>query len=121
MFDICPLRPYREDSFPGRSDPPPPILAEDGRGEMFFIDTTLDHRVKSSGKTLITQYLVKRKGNGSEHNSWEPEPAVNHTEHYTAYWETRYLPPSLAQELLSKRQIKRDAKSAVRASKRAAR
>jgi hypothetical protein len=114
VFNVVLLKPYREDLFPGRSDPPPPILAEDGRGEMFFIDTILDHRVKSSGRTLLRQYLIKWKGFGSEHNSWEPEEAVNHTEFYTDYWEKRDMPPSLAQELLSKRQLKRDAKRGAR-------
>jgi hypothetical protein len=65
---------------------------------MFVIDTILDHRVKSKGRTLERQYLIKWTGYGAEHNSWEPEEEVSRTVYFKNYWRhLRCSPPSLIQ------------------------
>jgi hypothetical protein len=56
---ICLLKPFREDTFLGRSQPPLPLLVDKGQGEMFIIDTILDHRVRGTNKQLERQYLIK--------------------------------------------------------------
>jgi hypothetical protein len=107
VFNICLLKPFREDTFPGRSKPPLPILADDGRGEMFIIDTLLDHRVRGTNKKLTREYLVKWAGFDSSHNSWEPEHALKLTDFYVDYWKTHGPAPSLAHELQAKQLAKR--------------
>jgi hypothetical protein len=74
---------------------------------MFIIDTLLDHRLKSRGKTLIREYLVKWAGFDSAHNSWEPEAAVKHTDFYVNYWKQHGPATSLAQELHDRKLAKR--------------
>jgi hypothetical protein len=61
--------------FDGRAQPEPqPIDFDDGEGGIWLeTDTVLGHR---TGRGGVTQYLVKWKGLGDEHNEWRDEPCV---------------------------------------------
>jgi hypothetical protein len=111
VFNVCLLKPFREDTFLGRSQPPLPLLVDKGQGEMFIIDTILDHRVRGTNKQLERQYLIKWTGFDSSHNSWEPEQAVKLTDFYADYWRQHGPAPSLAQELRTKKLAKRDVRT----------
>jgi hypothetical protein len=73
VFHASLLKPYRSD---GRVQPPPPELMVDGQVE-YEVDMLLDCRMRKvgSGKKARTkkEYLVKWRGYGHEHNTWEPE------------------------------------------------
>jgi hypothetical protein len=57
----------------GISRPPPPIHVDDD-GELWYeVEAVLQHRELKRGKRTMTQYLIKWKGYGHEHNTWEPE------------------------------------------------
>ena len=60
----------------GRRQPPPLPLDVDGHGELFLIDDLLAHRDGKSGGRTKREYLVKWKGYGPEHNTWEPAAMV---------------------------------------------
>jgi hypothetical protein len=108
VFNVCLLKPYHSD---GRSQPPPPVMTARDDGEMFVIDTILDHRVVSKGKTLQRQYLIKWTGYGSEHNSWEPEAEISRTTFYKEYWGRVPPAPPLARLLHDKRAAQRVARA----------
>lgn len=71
VFHVSLLKPYRSD---GRYQPPPPPVSFDDEGEPWYeVETVLQHRELKRGKRVSTQYLIKWKGYGHEHNTWEPE------------------------------------------------
>jgi hypothetical protein len=84
VFHVSKLKPYHSD---GRVQPPDPVVID---GEPHFVlERILDHRNKP-GKRNIRECLVKWKGFGPEHNSWEPESSIELTEDgatLRAYWE----------------------------------
>lgn len=70
VFHSSLLLKYRSN---GTIQPPPlPLEFDDGEGgEWFAIDTILDMRTVGRGRgRAVTQYLVKWKGYGDEHNMW---------------------------------------------------
>jgi hypothetical protein len=84
VFHVSQLLEYKTD---GRTQaPPPPLDFDDGEGGTWLeIDTILSHRAVKLGTREVTQYLVKWKGYGPEHNEWRDEASV--TEVATAeYW-----------------------------------
>ena len=74
VFHVSLLRPYHED---GSHQPPPLTLLMDGEQE-HEVETILDHKPKLSGnkKRKPTAYLVRWTGFGPEHDTWEPEAAM---------------------------------------------
>ena len=84
VFNVVCLKAYHSD---GRYQPPPPVLV-DGEEE-FTIDYIADH--KSVGRTF--EYLVRWKGYGVEHNTWEPQKSLLDTEAFERYWQNQGLEP----------------------------
>lgn len=69
VFHVSLLKPYRD----GGTVIPPP-LPEVIEGEVEYeVESILDHRLVGNGKRRKSQFLVRWKGYGPEHNSWEPE------------------------------------------------
>jgi len=80
VFHVSLMKPYKSD---GRVQPPPPILEVEGE-VLWEFERILDHRKHGHDK----QYLVKWKGYGHEHNSWEPESSFEHcTAELEQYWQ----------------------------------
>jgi hypothetical protein len=69
VFHASLLRPYRDS---GRVQPPPPPIEIEGDLE-YEVEQVLDHRLRKYGKRERAEYLIKWKGYGHEHNTWEPE------------------------------------------------
>jgi hypothetical protein len=84
VFNVVCLKAYHSD---GRYQPPPPVLV-DGEEE-FTIDYIADH--KPVGRTF--EYLVRWKGYGVEHNTWEPQKSLLDTEAFERYWQNQGLEP----------------------------
>lgn len=72
-INIDQLKPYvrREPE-----QPPGPVAGTEGRGQqpMFAVDKLLDRRMRRGRR----EYLVRWRGYGQEHDSWEPEGNVKH-------------------------------------------
>jgi hypothetical protein len=62
----------------GRAQAPPPhIDFDDGEGGTWLeIDIVLSHRKLKQGNRVKTQYLVRWKGYGPEHDEWRDEAGV---------------------------------------------
>ena len=74
VFNTTLLRLYQDDLITARPQPthPPPDIDEEGE-EAYEVEKILDSKY-SRGRL---EYLVKWKGYGPEHNSWEPESNLN--------------------------------------------
>jgi transposase InsO family protein len=73
VFNVVKLIPAPEDPFPGRKlAPPPPPVIVDGEEE-WEVEEILDSRLV--GRKL--KFLIKWKGFGREHNSWEDAADVH--------------------------------------------
>ena len=71
VFHVSLLKPYKSD---GTYQPPTEPLFFDDEGQPWFeVESVLQHRELRRGKRSVTQYLIKWKGYGHEHNTWEPE------------------------------------------------
>jgi hypothetical protein len=82
VFHVSLLELYKTD---GRIRPPPPPVESEGALE-YEVETILKNRT-TGRKRSKTSYLVQWKGNGPEHNSWEPEANVaNAPERLAEYW-----------------------------------
>lgn len=84
VFHVSLLREYRSD---GRRQPPP-VAIETEDGPYFEVESVLDHRDRKLGRSVRREYLIKWKGYGPEHNTWEPEGNLSE-EAYRDYWESR--------------------------------
>ena len=86
VFHVSLLKPYRSD---GRVQPPQPLVVD---GELYFyVEKILDHRLVSKGRGKSREYLLKWKGYGPVHNSWEPEKLVAESENgetLRSYWKS---------------------------------
>jgi len=76
VFHISQLLEYKDG---GREQaPPPPLDFDDGEGgEWLEIDRVLTHREAKKGRSIVTQYLVRWKGMGPEHDEWRDEIGVS--------------------------------------------
>lgn len=72
VFHASLLKPFHENSFPGRVLPPPPPVVVEGEEE-FIVEGIIDSRIYRNK----LQYLVKWEGYGPEENSWEPAEHVH--------------------------------------------
>lgn len=72
VFHVSLLKPFHENSFPGRVLPPPPPVVVEGEEE-FIVEGIIDSRIYRNK----LQYLVKWEGYGPEENSWEPAEHVH--------------------------------------------
>jgi hypothetical protein len=85
VFHVSLLKPYHTD---GSYQPPPqPILLDDG---LFYeVEAVLQHKVvQRQGATRqysTRSYLIKWKGYGHEHNTWEPEDHLTQAA-LDSYW-----------------------------------
>jgi hypothetical protein len=91
VFHVSLLKPYRSD---GRYQPPPPVEYVDGDPE-WEVETILEYRNKhrnmSSG-TVVTcppEYLVRWRGYGEEHDTWEPASHMSHCKRLLAEFKAR--------------------------------
>ena len=81
VFHVSLLKPYHED---GNHKPPPVTILMDG-GEEHEVERVLDHRQESKRSK---SYLVRWTGYGPEHDTWEPETALqNCLNTVQAYWD----------------------------------
>lgn len=88
VFNVSLLKPYLSD---GKIQPPQPTIVA---GEAWYeVEEILDHREVKWGRGVRREYLVRWKGYGSEHDSWEPERDIKKLTMWPAYWESRGLEP----------------------------
>ena len=72
VFHVSLVKHYKDG---GRVLPPPLPSIVDGE-PMYEAEEVLSHRTSGSGKRRLVQYLIKWKGYGPQHNSWEPAPNI---------------------------------------------
>ena len=85
VFHVSLLQAYRAD---GTYQPPKePLFYDDAGLPWYEVEDILQHRELKRGKRSVVQYLIKWKGYGHEHNTWEPESNLN-VEALQAYWAT---------------------------------
>jgi hypothetical protein len=102
ILSVAHLEPHKADPY-NRDQAPAPdvILDEDGEHEEYEVEEILRSRLNKRSKRK--EWLVKWKGYGAEHNTWEP---IAHLEHamdqlndferydtFTAFASTLFLPP----------------------------
>ena len=86
--DVPPAK--RSKSTASASSPPAAAAAE---GEIFIVEEILDY-ARLRGKEW---FLIKWKGYGSEHNTWEPRSCLNAGPHTYKWAATATKPPELAE------------------------
>ena len=80
VFHVSLLKHYHED---GSHQPPPVIILLDGEQE-HEVEQILDHRQEDKKSK---SYLVRWTGYGPEHDTWEPETALQNCQTMVqAYW-----------------------------------
>ena len=75
VFHVSLLRPHRESDIPGRKPSEPAPIEVDGEEEYKVLEIR-DSR--HYGRWCKLQYLVRWKGYGPEHDSWESAADVEH-------------------------------------------
>ncbi len=67
--------------------PSAPLYYDDEGLPWHEVEDVLQHKELKRGKRTVFQYLIKWKGYGHEHNTWEPEANLkNCPELLTDYW-----------------------------------
>ena len=67
VFHVSLLRPYRHD---GNVQPPPPAIEVEDELE-YEVEAILDKRFRRYRSRRVAEFLIKWRGYGHEHNSWE--------------------------------------------------
>ena len=70
VFHVSLLKPYRQSEY--TQTPPPPLQVDDEGIPVYEVEDILAHKPLKQGRQTTWQFLVKWKGYGHEHNSWEP-------------------------------------------------
>jgi hypothetical protein len=84
-FHVSLLKAYHRSD---RMQPLPPPLEFEG-DDVFEVERVLLHRDVKRGKRTVREFLLKWKGYGAEHNTWEPERnLINCSELLAQYWST---------------------------------
>jgi hypothetical protein len=87
VFHVSLLKPYHGN---GAVQPPQPLSFDDEGLPYYEVEEVLQHREVSRGRRMLRQYLIKWKGYGHEHNTWEPEGNLN-VAALNSYWQHRQL------------------------------
>ncbi len=83
VFHVSLLRPYHDQ---GEHQPPPVTILMDGEQE-HEVQIVLNHRQENRRSK---SYLVRWTGYGAEHDTWEPEAALQNCQNTVqAYWDER--------------------------------
>ena len=91
VFHVSQLKPYVPPANGRGKRSPPPIVLEDGDLE-WEVEAILYHSIRKHKKRgkVVYDYLIKWKGFGIEHNSWEPEECLtNCKELLQEYWDAQ--------------------------------
>ena len=70
VFHVSLIKPYRQSEH--TATPPPPLQADDAGIPIYEVEDVLAHKPYRKGRRNSWQFLIKWKGYGHEHNSWEP-------------------------------------------------
>jgi len=84
VWHVTYLKAYKTD---GRCPPPPLPEMIDGELE-FEVDRILQHCVTRRGTKQVTEYLIRWKGHGPEHDFWQDD-VENTPEHVKKYWDKK--------------------------------
>src|SRR5215471_21786627 len=95
VFNVVKLTPAPEDLFPGRKLPPsPPLVIVEGEEE-WEVEEILDSQLMRQK----LKFLVKWKGFGHEHNSWEDADDVHAPELVQEFYKQHPSAPQFIQAL----------------------
>jgi len=70
---------YTKASFPSQHRAPPPEPEIIGNEMEYEVEAILDSRRRKKGRATQMEYLIRWKGYGAEHNSWEPKKNLSHS------------------------------------------
>ena len=88
VFHVSLLKPFHHD---GKTQPPPPPVTLDGHLE-YEVEDLLGVRKVKAGSKFRQEFLVKWKGYGHEHCTWEPETHLtNCSELLSLFWKAQAL------------------------------
>jgi hypothetical protein len=87
VFHVSLLKPYHGN---GAVQPPQPLSFDDEGLPYYEVEEVLQHREVSRGRRMLRQSLIKWKGYGHEHNTWEQEGNLN-VAALNRYWQHRQL------------------------------
>lgn len=85
VFHVSLLKPYCSSST--TAAPPPPLDVDADGMPVYEVEQILAHREANHNRRRIYEYLIKWRGYGPEHNSWEPASNIATPETLlTPYW-----------------------------------
>ena len=87
VFHVSLLEPYRANTIPGRTAPPPPTIEIDGNQE-FEVEEILDSKLKAHGKNNHLWYLIKFKGYADP--EWHPAANAENSPELTTSFHSRF-------------------------------
>ena len=70
IFHVSLIRPYHQSEH--TVTPPPPLQVDADGIPIYEVEEVLEHRPLRQNRQNTWQFLIKWKGYGHEHNSWEP-------------------------------------------------
>jgi hypothetical protein len=110
VFHVSLLKPYKSD---GSVKPPPAPLAVDGHLE-YEVEDLLGVRQVKAGTKFRQEFLVKWKGYGHEHCTWEPEKNLtNCSDILSLFWKAQALKQAPSQKTPELRPAEASAEPAV--------